>query len=76
MKLGCSVFRKVNVKSQTKQQLKFQKVPKSQETILVLFPSGDVENKSMNTMGEKGRRGRMNWEIVIDIYTLLILCIK
>ena len=23
-----------------------------------------------------GRRGGMNWEIGIDIYTLLILCIK
>ena len=34
----------------------------------------DVENKHTNTMGEMG--SRMNWEIGIDIYTLLILCIK
>ena len=31
-----------------------------------------VENKSMDTKGERGRG--MNWEIGIDIYTLL--CIK
>ena len=35
----------------------------------------DVENKSMDTKGGK-RVGGMNWEIGIDIYTLLILCIK
>ena len=34
----------------------------------------DVENKRMDTKGERG--GGMNWEIGIDIYTLLILCIK
>ena len=34
----------------------------------------DVENKRMDTKGEGG--GGMNWEIRIDIYTLLILCIK
>ena len=32
----------------------------------------DVENKCMDTKG--GRRGGMNWEIEIDIYTLW--CIK
>ena len=32
----------------------------------------DVENKRMDTKGERG--GGMNWEIGIDIYTLL--CIK
>ena len=32
----------------------------------------DVENKLMDTKGGKG--DRMNWEIEIDIYTLL--CIK
>ena len=31
----------------------------------------DVENKLMDTKG--GRRGRMNWEIGIDIYTLLCI---
>ena len=34
----------------------------------------DVENKHKNTKG--GKWGGMNWEIGIDIYTLLILCIK
>ena len=34
----------------------------------------DVENKHMNTKGEKG--DGMNWEIGIDIYTLLVLGIK
>ena len=34
----------------------------------------DVENKHMETKGESG--GRMNWEIGIDVYTLLILWIK
>ena len=34
----------------------------------------EVENKRMDTKGEGG--GGMNWEIGIDIYTLLILCIK
>ena len=34
----------------------------------------DVENKHTDTKG-KGRGG-MNWEIGIDIYTLLTLCIK
>ena len=33
-----------------------------------------VENKHMDTKGEGG--SGMNWEIGIDIYTLLILCIK
>ena len=32
----------------------------------------DVENNLMDTKG--GRRGGMNWEIGIDMYTLL--CIK
>ena len=32
----------------------------------------DIENKLMNT--KEGRRGGMNWETGIDIYTLL--CIK
>ena len=36
----------------------------------------DVENKRMDTKGENGGGGGMNWEIGIDIYTLLILCIK
>ena len=31
----------------------------------------DVENKSMDTKG--GRRGEMNWENEIDIYTLLYI---
>ena len=30
----------------------------------------------MDTKGEKGWGDGMNWEIGIDIYTLLILCIK
>ena len=37
----------------------------------------DVENKRMDTMGESGRGGGgrvMNWEIGIDLYTLI--CIK
>ena len=34
----------------------------------------DIENKHMDTKGERGVG--MNWEIGIDIYTLLILCIK
>ena len=34
----------------------------------------DVENKHMEAKGESG--GGMNWEIGINIYTLLILCIK
>ena len=34
----------------------------------------DVEDKQMEA--KWGRRGRKNWEIGIDIYTLLILCIK
>ena len=34
----------------------------------------DRENKCMDTKG--GKRGRVNWKIGIDIYTLLILCIK
>ena len=34
----------------------------------------DVENKFMDTKGE--RDGEMNWEIEIDLYTLLILRIK
>ena len=33
-----------------------------------------VENKLMDTKGEAG--GGMNWEIGVDIYKLLILCIK
>ena len=33
-----------------------------------------VENKLTDTKG--GRVGGMNWEIGIDIYTLLIPCIK
>ena len=32
------------------------------------------ENKLMVTKGEKGGRGGMNWEIGIDMYTLM--CIK
>ena len=39
----------------------------------------DVENKCMDTKGEKGR-GVMNWKVEIDVYIykyiLLILCIK
>ena len=31
----------------------------------------DVENKSMDT-----KRGGMNWKTGVDIYTLLILCIR
>ena len=36
----------------------------------------DVENKRMETKGEKrgGGGGGMNWEIVIDIHTLI--CMK
>ena len=37
----------------------------------------DVENKGMDTKGETGRgsgQGVMNWEIGIDMYTLM--CIK
>ena len=34
----------------------------------------DIENKCMDTKG--GGVDGMNWEIGIDIYTLLILCIK
>ena len=34
----------------------------------------DVENKHMDTKGEEG--GGMNWEMGIDIYTLLMLRIK
>ena len=35
----------------------------------------DVENKRMDTKGGKrGGGGRMNWEVGIDIYTLI--CIK
>ena len=44
----------------------------------------DVENKRMDTKGRKaggsgvgcGGGGGMNWEMGIDIYTLLVLCIK
>ena len=35
----------------------------------------EVENKCMNTKGGRWGGGR-NWAIVIDIYTLLILCTK
>ena len=35
----------------------------------------DIENKRMGTKGERGDGG-MNWEVGINIYTLLILCIK
>ena len=35
----------------------------------------DVENKYMNTKGERGGGGR-NWEIGIDTYTLSILYTK
>ena len=34
----------------------------------------DIENKCTDTKGE--REGGRNWEIEIDTYTLLILCIK
>ena len=34
----------------------------------------DVENKYMDTKGGSGNG--MHWEIGIDIYTLLTLCIK
>ena len=34
----------------------------------------DIENKHMDIKGEAG--GGMNWETGIDIYRLLILCIK
>ena len=34
----------------------------------------DLENKCMDT--KRGKEGGMNWEIGIDIYTLLILYIK
>ena len=34
----------------------------------------DVKNKCMDTKGGKGVGGEMNWEIEIDIYTLI--CIK
>ena len=34
----------------------------------------DVENKYMDT--KEGRRGGMNWEIGIDLNTLLALCMK
>ena len=35
----------------------------------------DIENKYMDTKGKRWGGG-VNWEIGIDIYTLLILCIK
>ena len=35
----------------------------------------DVENKCIHTKGVRGG-GERNWEIGIDIHTLLILCIK
>ena len=35
----------------------------------------DIENKCMDTKGERGWGGR-NWQIGIDIYTLLLLSIK
>ena len=35
----------------------------------------DVENKHMDTKRGKGEN-RMNWEIGIDICTLLILCFR
>ena len=34
----------------------------------------DIENSYMDIKGEKG--GGKNWEIGIDIHTLLILCLK
>ena len=34
----------------------------------------ETQNKCMDT--KEGREGRRYWEIGIDIYTLLILCIK
>ena len=34
----------------------------------------DVENKHMDTSGGKWGGG-MNWEIAVDIYILLILCL-
>ena len=34
----------------------------------------DIENKTMDTRGNVG--GGMNWEIGVDMYTVLILCIK
>ena len=40
----------------------------------IAFSGTDVANKHMDTKG--GRRGGMNWEIGIDINTLLILCVK
>ena len=33
------------------------------------------EEQTLDTKGERGRGG-MNWEIGVDIYTLLILCIE
>ena len=35
----------------------------------------ETSNKCMDTKGEGGGGGR-NWEMGIDTYTLLILCIK
>ena len=35
----------------------------------------EIENKHMDTKGE-GVGGGMSWEIVIDVYTLLIPCMK
>ena len=35
----------------------------------------DSENKHMDTKGEGGGGG-MNWELGVNIHTLLILCIK
>ena len=35
----------------------------------------DIENKCVDTK-EREREVQMNWEIVVDIHTLLILCIK
>ena len=35
----------------------------------------EIENKHMDSQGERVGGG-MSWEIVIDIYTLLIPCIK
>ena len=45
-----------------------------EKQIKSLQPDTDVENKCMDA--KVGRGGGMNWERGIDIYTLLILCIK
>ena len=42
-----------------------------------LIYKAEIETQRTNVWMPRGKGGsRMNWEIGIDIYTLLILCIK